>query len=59
MSRGFSGSVSAAKAQLQTTLAAGKVEIKRFFNWGIGFFTPQPSLDKTVGLTMEKYDPRI
>jgi hypothetical protein len=26
----------AAKAQLQTTFAAGKVEIKRFFNWGIG-----------------------
>jgi len=26
----------AAKAQLQTALAAEKVEIKRFFNWGIG-----------------------
>ena len=36
MSRGFSDSVLAAKAQLQTTLAAAKVEITRFFNWGIG-----------------------
>jgi hypothetical protein len=36
MSRGFSDSVLAAKAQLQTTLAAAKVEIIRFFNWGIG-----------------------
>jgi hypothetical protein len=26
----------AAEAQLQTTFAAGKVEIKMFFNWGIG-----------------------
>ncbi|SVC16139.1 uncharacterized protein METZ01_LOCUS268993, partial [marine metagenome] len=34
--RGISNPVFAAKAQLQTTLAAGKVEIKRFFNWGIG-----------------------
>jgi hypothetical protein len=28
--------VLAAKAQLQTTFAAAKVEIIRFFNWGIG-----------------------
>jgi hypothetical protein len=26
----------AAKAQLPRTFAAGKAEIKRFFNWGIG-----------------------
>jgi hypothetical protein len=36
MSRGFSDSVLAAKAQLPRTFAAGKIEIKSFFNWGIG-----------------------
>jgi len=45
----------AAKAQLQTALAAGKVEIESFFNWGIGyFFTPRPSPDKTVSQTKEQ-----
>ena len=36
IARGVTNPVLTAKAQLQTTLAAGKVEIIRFFNWGIG-----------------------
>jgi hypothetical protein len=36
LARGVSNPVLVAKAQLQTTFAAGKVEIIRFFNWGIG-----------------------
>jgi hypothetical protein len=36
IARGVTNPVLAAKAQLQTALAAGKVEIIRFFNWGIG-----------------------
>jgi hypothetical protein len=36
IARGVSNPVLAAKAQLPRTFAAGKIEIKRFFNWGIG-----------------------
>jgi hypothetical protein len=36
IARGVTNPVLAAKAQLPRTFAAGKVEIKRFFNWGIG-----------------------
>jgi hypothetical protein len=36
MSRGFWDSALAAKAKVQITLAAEKVEIIRLFNWGIG-----------------------
>jgi hypothetical protein len=32
LARGVTNPVFAAKAQLQTTFAAGKIEIKRFFN---------------------------
>jgi hypothetical protein len=36
LARGVTNPVFAAKARLQTTFVAGKIEIKRFFNWGIG-----------------------
>ena len=38
IARGVTNPVLAAEAQLQRTFAAAKVEIKRFFNWGIGYF---------------------
>jgi hypothetical protein len=36
IARGVTNPILTAKAQLQRTFAAGKIEIKRFFNWGIG-----------------------
>ena len=51
MARGVSNPILAAKAQLQTTFAAGKVEIKVFLIGALVSFITQPtSTDKTVGL---------
>jgi hypothetical protein len=48
LARGVTNPVFAAKARLQTTFVAGKIEIKRFFNWGIGYFFTLPASPDSI-----------